>query len=114
MDNSNKLVIIWSSRDRDVAEKVTFMYAQGAKQQGWFDEVVLVVWGPSTKTLAEEEELQSKVRQLMKADITVRACSVCAKEYGVAEELTNLGLDVSPMGPEITRYLKEGWKMLTF
>ncbi len=114
MDNSNKLAIVWSSRDRDVAEKVAFMYAGGAVKQGWFDEVVLIVWGPSSKTLAEDKELQNKVRELMKAGITVRACSVCAGEYGVTGELTNLGLDVLPMGGPLTEYLKDGWKMLTF
>lgn len=114
MDNSNKLAIVWSSRDRDVAEKVVFLYAQGAKQQGWFDDVVLIVWGPSSKTLAGDKELQNQLQDLMKAGITVRACSVCAGQYGVTEELTNLGLDVLPMGGPLTEYLKEGWKMLTF
>ena len=114
MDNSNKIAIVWSSRDKDVAEKVAFMYAGGAVKQGWFDEVVLIVWGPSSKTLAEDKELQNKVRELMEAVITVLAVGAGARDYGATVELTNLGLDVLPMGGPLTEYLKDGWKMLTF
>ena len=30
------------------------MYTLNAKRQGWFDEVTLIVWGPSSKLLSEE------------------------------------------------------------
>jgi hypothetical protein len=114
MSKSEKLAVIWSSRDKDVAEKVVLMYTQGAKMKGWFDEIVLVVWGPSTKLLADDSELQEKVKSLMKAGVKVQACSVCAGEYGVVAELENIGLEVIPMGEPLTAYLKEDWKVLSF
>ena len=52
-DNSNKLAVLWTSGDPDVAEKMGFMYTYNAKKQGWFDEVVLIIWGPSAKLLSE-------------------------------------------------------------
>ncbi|WP_010661873.1 DsrE family protein [Marinilabilia salmonicolor] len=114
MKNSEKLAVIWSSRDKDVAEKVVLMYTQGAKMKGWFTDVVLIVWGPSTKLLAEDAGLQEKVKGLMKSGIKVQACSVCAGEYGVAEDLEQLGIEVVPMGEPLTGYLKEDWKVLSF
>ncbi|WP_291855148.1 DsrE family protein [Marinilabilia sp.] len=114
MSKSEKLAVIWSSRDKDVAEKVVLMYTQGAKMKGWFEDVVLIVWGPSTKLLAEDSELQEKVSGLMKAGVKVKACSVCAGEYGVAADLENIGLEVIPMGEPLTSYLKDDWKVLSF
>lgn len=114
MSKSEKLAVIWSSRDKDVAEKVVLMYTQGAKMKGWFEEVVLIVWGPSTKLLSEDAELQEKIKGLMNAGISVQACSFCAGEYGVAGDLENLGLEVIPMGEPLTGYLKDDWKVLSF
>ena len=114
MSKKDKLAVLWTSADKDVAEKVVLMYAQGAKMQGWFDEVVLVVWGPSTKLLASDTALQEKVKDLMEAGIQLKACSVCAGEYGVIPYLEKLGLEVIPMGLPLTGYLKEDWKILTF
>ncbi len=90
------------------------MYTQGAKMQGWFDEIVLVVWGPSTKLLASDEELQTKVKEIMDSGVKIQACSVCAGEYGVEDDLKKLGLEVIPMGGPLTSYLKEDWKVLSF
>jgi len=113
-DNKNKLAVIWSSGDPEVAEKVCFMYTLNAKKQGWFDEVVLIVWGPSAKLLAENEELQADIKKMMEAGVRVEACISCAKMYGVDQALSDLDIDVRPMGIPLTNYLKEGWHTLNF
>lgn len=116
MKNSEKqrLAVIWTSSDFDVAEKVCFMYTQNAKLKGWFDQVVLVVWGPSAKLLSENKVLQDRVKQMIAEGVKVEACVACANMYGVADQLTAMGIEVKPMGPVLTVYLKENWKVLTF
>lgn len=113
-ENNNKLAVIWSSGDPEVAQKVCFMYTLNAKKQGWFDDVVLIVWGPSAKLLAENEDLQAEVKKLMDAGVVVEACITCANMYNVATDLKDLDIDVRPMGVPLTNYLKEGWKTLNF
>ena len=44
----DKLVILWTSGDREVALKMVFMYAGNAPRHGWWDDITLIVWGPST------------------------------------------------------------------
>ena len=51
------LLVVWSSGDIEVAEKVCFMYTYNAKRAEWFKEVIFVVWGPSAKLLAEKLNL---------------------------------------------------------
>ncbi|HPE76782.1 MAG TPA: DsrE family protein [Draconibacterium sp.] len=112
-DNSNKLAVLWTSGDPDLAEKMAFMYTFNAKKQGWFDEVVLIVWGPSAKLLSENKMLQDYVKQMQDAGIIVEACMACARMYEVDGKLQELGIDVKGMGVPLTNYLKEGWKTLS-
>lgn len=112
--NSNKLAVIWTSNDPEVAEKVCFMYAQNAKKQGWFEEVVLIIWGPSIRLLAENDDLKADIIKIMDMGIPVEASLSCAQLYGVGPDLADLDIDVKPMGVPLTGYIKEGWKILTF
>ena len=112
-DNSNKLAVLWTSGDPEVAEKMGFMYTYNAKKQGWFDEVTLIVWGPSAKLLSENTALQDYVKKMIEAGVKVEACIACARMYGVDQQLAELGIDVKGMGVPLTNYLKEGWKTLS-
>jgi hypothetical protein len=112
-DNSNKLAVLWTSGDPDVAEKMCFMYTYNAKKQGWFDEVVLIVWGPSAKLLSENKMLQDYIKKMQDAGIKVEACIACARMYGVDQKLAELDIDVKGMGVPLTAYLKEGWNTLS-
>ena len=112
-DNSNKLAVLWTSGDPDLAEKMAFMYTYNAKKQGWFDEVVLIVWGPSAKLLSENKMLQSYVKNMQEAGIKVEACIACARMYEVDGKLSEMGIDVKGMGVPLSNYLKEGWQTLS-
>ena len=110
----SQLCVVWSSGDPGVAKNVCFMYTLNARKRGWFGIVHLVVWGPSAKLLAENEELQNEVKAMQKAGVVVEACVACANNYGVADALKSLGIDVKPMGEPLSDRLKGPWKVLTF
>jgi hypothetical protein len=112
--NNDTLLVVWSSGDIDVAEKVCFMYTYNAKKWGWFDNIVFVIWGPSQKLLAENEKLQEGIQKMIDEGIVVEACSACARMYGVGEELQECGVDVKGMGTVLTNYLKAGYPNITF
>ncbi len=109
-----RLAVLWTSGDPEVAEKVCFMYTLNAKKQAWFDEVVLIVWGPSAKLLTENKSLQEYVKKMQDVGIKVEACQACANMYGVADILRGMNIDVKGMGTPLSNYLKTGWKVLTF
>ena len=112
-ENKNKLAVLWTSGDPEVAEKMAFMYTYNAKKQGWFDEVVLIIWGPSSKLAAENEMIQDYIKKMQEIGIKTEACLYCAKMYDVDEKLTELGVDVKGMGVPLSEYLKDGWKTLS-
>lgn len=108
------LVSLWTSGDPDVAEKVCFMYTHNAKKMGWFDNVNLIVWGPSAHLLANNTSLQNQVLAMMNDGVVVEACKACADSYGVTSKLTSLGVTVKYMGMPLTNMLKQNKKVLTF
>ena len=110
---NEKLVMIWSSADRDVALNMVFMYTSNSKKFGWWDDITMVVWGPSAKLLAEDEALQIHMKNMIDAGVVVKACKLCSDSYGVSGKLEELGIIVKYM-KELTDYIKEGRNILTF
>lgn len=110
----DKLVIVWTSDDPYVAERVALMYTHAAKTAGWFNEVTLIIWGPSAKLTAENLKIQEKLKEMQKDGVEIQACIVCADAYGVTEDLKKLDFEVKGMGKPLTDYLKSDAKVLTF
>lgn len=110
---SEKLVMLWTSGDKEVAMKMVFMYTYNAQARGWWEDITLVVWGPSAKLLIEDEELQEYMKKIIDAGVTVRACKGCSDQYGISEQLEDLGITVLYIGKELTDYIKEGREILT-
>ena len=112
--DTDTVVVVWTSADREVALKMVFMYSLNAKLKGWWNNVRFVVWGPSAKLLAEDKELQEKIEKMKSAGVVLEACKACADQYGVSPALEAMGIDVKFMGQPLTDYLKSGLSVLTF
>ncbi len=116
--NSNntmdRLVVVWSSPDPFVAERMVLMYSHASKLNGWWDDITIIIWGPSAKLIAEDEKIQEKLKQMMKDGIEVRACKACSDAFGTTEKLEELGYEVTYMGEPLTEYLKSDAKVITF
>ena len=113
--NPDTLVVLWSSGDREVATKMVFMYTLNAKRRGWWNDVTLIVWGPSAKLLAEDSELQERIEEMRQAGVGLLACKACSDSYGVSESLEKLGVKVTYMGEPFTQMVKDEYKkVITF
>ena len=110
----DRLAVIWTSGDADVAHTMCFMYTHTAKKQRWFSDVTLIVWGPSARLLAGDIKLQEKVRAMIEDGVKVQACIVCADMYGVTDSLRAMGIEVKGMGMPLTKMLKSDYKVLSF
>ncbi len=114
-DEPSRLALVWTSGDPDVAHRMALMFSHAAKQAKWYDEVTLVVWGPSQRLLVGDKDLQAKVAKMREDGVIVRACIACANSYGIAEDLRALGLPVEPMGKPLAEMTQsDDWDVLTF
>ena len=109
---SEKLVVLWTSGDKEVAEKMVLMYTFNSKRFDWWKDITLVVWGPSQKVLVENKDIQEYVKKIQEQGTAVKACKGCSDMYEISDQLEKLGVDVKYMG-EITDYMKEGRHILT-
>lgn len=110
----SKLLVVWTSGDRDVALNMVFMYTYNAKKNGWWENIRFLIWGASSKLLSEDKELQQELQKMKEVGIELLACKACADRYGVSEALQGMGVDVKYMGVGLTEMLKGGWTTLTF
>jgi hypothetical protein len=112
--NPERLNILWTSGDPEVAHRVGLMYTHAAKEYGWFPEVRLIVWGPSQRLLVADKDVQAKIAAMRESGVVVEACIACATSYGVVEDLQALGLEVKPMGGPLSDILKNDEHLVTF
>ena len=114
MESPARLVVIWSSGDREVALYNCLMYTHNSKKKGWWDEVRLIVWGPSAPLLVRDVELQDRLNAMKQDGVELSACKACSDHYGVSEQLQALGIEVLYVGELLTEMLQTGWTSLTY
>ena len=111
---ASKLLVVWTSGDREVALKMVYMYTFHAKERGWWGQIRFLIWGPSSQLLAEDKELQDYLQKMKDAGVEIIACKACADMYGVTDKLQELGVNVFYVGSVFTDMLKSGWVTVTF
>jgi hypothetical protein len=113
-EDKDKLVIVWTSDNRDVALKMVFMYTLNSRLNNWWEDITFIVWGPSAKLISHDYELREYLKTIKEQGVRLEACITCANMYGVSQDLLDMGIDVKAMGPVLTQYIKEGRNILTF
>ncbi len=111
----NKLLIIWSSGEKEVAKKLVLLYGSVMLPRAYWDEATIMVWGPSSKLLAEDKELQEQVKVAQKTGVKFSTCVVCTDDYGITDELKVLGVEPIHTGAMLTEALQSyDTKVITF
>lgn len=109
-----KLILLWTTAERETALKMIIPYAKNSMLHGWWEEVTLIVWGASTKLVAEDIELQKEIAELSQHNVKLESCKWCADQFGVSEKMEALGFDNKYMGEVLTDYIQKDEKVLTF
>ena len=92
---------------------MVFMYAINSLIRGWWDEVTVIVWGPSAKLVATNSGVQDKIELAKAQGVNISACIACASQYGVVEELKQLDLEVIPWGEKLTGLIQNNEHIIT-
>jgi len=115
MKKNDKLLIVWSSGEVDVAKRLILLYGSVMLERGYWDEATIMVWGPSAKLICENKDLQEQVKAVMDTGVKFNTCVVCSDEYGITKELEELGIEPIHTGEMLTESLKsDDTKVLTF
>ncbi|KAF2955293.1 DsrE family protein [Marinitoga sp. 38H-ov] len=107
----DKLAVLWTTENEETFSKMIFPYVYNSKKKGWFDEVVLIIWGPSQ--LKAIEKFSDDIKKLIDINVIVEACKWCSDQYNISNELEELGINVRYTGEPLTHYLKNNYKVLS-
>ena len=113
MEDKEHLYILWTNSDPVTADKMVFMYALNGLKKGWWKEITIVIWGSTARLTSENDEVRSRIKELLSAGVKVSACKACADELGVTEKLVTLGIEVKYWGQPLTEIIKSGQPLLT-
>jgi hypothetical protein len=110
----DKLLIVWSSGEVEVAKKLVLLYGSVILPRGYWDEAHLMIWGPSAKLLVENADVQEMFTKVTDSGVKSSVCVVCSDDYGITEQLRSLGVEPIHTGEFLTEALKNDWKVVTF
>ena len=112
---AEKLLIVWSSGEKEVAQKLVLLYGSVMLERKYWSEATLMIWGPSAKLLAEDQEVQEAFKKVQASGVVCNACVVCTDDYGVSEQLADMGIALIHTGELLTQALKsDDTKVITF
>jgi len=111
----NKLLIVWSSGEIEVASKLVLLYGSVMLERKYWDEATIMIWGPSAVILAGDKKLQEQMRVVRDSGVKFNACVVCTDDYGVSDTLKELGVELIHTGEMLTEALQsDEIKVITF
>ncbi|MBU2510734.1 DsrE family protein [bacterium] len=113
MSEKKHLYVLWTNDNILTAEKMVFMYTINSLKHGWWEDVTLIIWGATTKLVAENEEIQALVRTAAEAGVHVTACKACADQLNTTKILEGLNIEVIYWGDPLTKILKNEETLLT-
>ncbi len=108
-----KLNILWTTEGKDTVFNMLSSYATCSKKNGWWSEVNIMLWGASVKLVGTDAQVQAEVMEMLQQGVHVEACETCCATFAVADVMKKIGVEVKPLGPCMTEYLKSGQKVLT-
>jgi len=111
--NKTHLYVLWTNDNPITAEKMVFMYTINSLIHGWWEKVTLIIWGATAKLVAEDANIQKKIKAALDAGVHITACKACADQLGVTETLEKLNIEVKYWGQPLTEVLKNNEHLLT-
>lgn len=111
--SKSKLNILWTNPDPITAREMLFKYALNSRRQGWWDEVLVIIWGGPAELVAEQYEIQDLLRECIEEGVEFSACKSCTDNLKVSETLQSLGVEIVYWGEKLTHILKDDEKLIT-
>ena len=110
----NKLLIVWTNGDKEVAMKLPLLYGSVILERGYWEEAHLMIWGPSIKLAAADADVRARLEQMRASGVTMSACVVCSEDYDAVGALEVLGVANVHTGEMLTACLKDDrWAVMT-
>ena len=105
--------ILWTTDNKLTAENMVLLYAHNAKLKGWMENVTILVWGASQQLIAQDKDIQEKIKQMIADGVKVVACLKCADNMEITDGLNSCNIDVFYTGEFLSEWIKSGDTIIT-
>jgi len=107
--------LITSGRDDPEKFSLGLTLAERSFDAHRYEDVKVLLFGPSESYLAEagDKEME-EVNRLIKKGVVDSACVHVANQAGVAKRLTEIGIQLHPIGERLSYYVNAGYVPITF
>jgi len=109
----NHLNILWTNDNPLTAEHMVMMYAENAMLREWWDSVTVIIWGATSKLVAENKLIQESIKRVSDTGVHFSACVACAHALGTLEAIDALGLELIGWGQPLTDLIKSEEHLIT-
>lgn len=109
----NHLHILWTDDNPITAEHMVVMYSKNAILKDWWKDVTVIIWGATSKLVAENENVQKLIKECEEVGVEFSACLACANNLGTTEKLRELGIELKFWGQPLTELIKNKEHLLT-
>ena len=92
---------------------MVLMYSTNSILHKLWDDVTVIIWGPTAKLVSEDELIQHQIKASIHSGVKFSACATCARQFGVTEKLESLGIEVIPWVEPLTEIIKNKEFLLT-
>jgi hypothetical protein len=105
--------ILWTTNNKETSMNMVCLYAHNAKLKGWMNEVTILVWGASQQLIAQDKEIQEKIKAMIKDGVKIVACLKCADNLEITNDLTACNIDVFYTGEFLSEWIQSGDTIIT-
>ena len=102
-----KLLVVWKTNNEIDIHNFVIPYVYNSLKHEWFDSVELLIWGASQEIILNDTVTQQRVKNLVKNEVSVFACKMCADNVGATTLLESLGVKVMYSGVFLSDRMKD-------
>lgn len=109
----NKLHILWTNDNVLTAKHMLLLYASKTLEFKLWDEVTIIIWGASSKLVAENKQIQQLIADAQKTGVKFSSCIKCAEDLGTTQALLDQDIELIAWGKPLTELIKNKEHLIT-
>ncbi|MCL4334553.1 MAG: DsrE family protein [Candidatus Thermoplasmatota archaeon] len=108
------LFLLTSGKEAPEKADLAIISASRQAKAKRYDDVRALLFGPVEEYVTSlEGDAKEAFTELLKNGIIDSACVAVAKKYSVDQSLLNLGIELSPFGERLAKYVNDGYVVIS-
>ncbi len=108
-----KVLVIISTENKENALGA-LMFVQNSIKNKRFEDLKLILFGPSEKLASTDQALQSIIADIVSMNGSPVACKAISDMHNIGKELTSLGFKLEYVGDPIGQFINDGYLPMVF